>query len=198
MDAAAKSVHAQVMDPEGKVLRQDGDLQLRRSYSSNMRRLMREAGSRPVQDAVDLGCATGDRCLRQLCPQGKQEHACLIKRRQAYIRRYITSVSYIRLPNISYSALRCHSACKQRKDGAELSTQCALVKAGATVHRRWSLFIGSVPCLTFCVVLGRPVHNGVAACLPRGRHLGIGPLAALPGGRTAFAEREGGGPIVSA
>lgn len=63
VDAAAKSVHAQVMDPEGKVLRKDGDLQLRRSYSNNMQRLMQEAGSRPVQDAVDLGCATGDQSL---------------------------------------------------------------------------------------------------------------------------------------
>jgi len=62
VDAAAKSVHAQVMDPEGKVLRKDGDLQ-RRSYSNNMQRLMQEAGSRPVQDAVDLGCATGDQSL---------------------------------------------------------------------------------------------------------------------------------------
>ena len=63
VNAAAKSVHAQVMDPEGKVLREDGDLQLRRSYSDNMWRLMQEAGSQPVQDVVDLGCATGDRGL---------------------------------------------------------------------------------------------------------------------------------------
>lgn len=67
MNAAAKSVHAQVMDPEGKVLREDGDLQLRRSFSDSMQRLMREAGSRPVQDAVDLGCATGDQGLQQVC-----------------------------------------------------------------------------------------------------------------------------------
>ena len=59
VDAAAKSVHAQVMDPEGKVLREDGDLQLRRSYSANMQRLMQQAGARPVQDVVDMGCATG-------------------------------------------------------------------------------------------------------------------------------------------
>ena len=60
VDAAAKSVHAQVMDPEGKVLREDGDLQLRRSYSANMQRLMQQAGARPVQDVVDMGCATGE------------------------------------------------------------------------------------------------------------------------------------------
>lgn len=59
VDAAAKSVHAQVMDPEGKVLREDGDLQLRRSYSVNMQRLMQQAEARPVQDVVDMGCATG-------------------------------------------------------------------------------------------------------------------------------------------
>lgn len=71
MDAAAKSVHAQVMDPEGKVLRKDGDLQLRRSYSNNMQRLMQQASSRPVQQIVDLGCATGKAALSSLeqhCP----------------------------------------------------------------------------------------------------------------------------------
>ena len=52
-------MHAQVMDPEGKVLREDGDLQLRRRYSANMQRLMQQAGARPVQDVVDMGCATG-------------------------------------------------------------------------------------------------------------------------------------------
>ncbi len=59
VDAAAKSVHAQVMDPEGKVLREDGDLQLRRSYSKHMQHLMQQTGARPVRQIVDLGCATG-------------------------------------------------------------------------------------------------------------------------------------------
>lgn len=48
------------MDPEGKVMDPEGDVQLRGSYTANMLRLMERAGcSRPVQDAVDLGCATG-------------------------------------------------------------------------------------------------------------------------------------------
>ena len=34
-------------------------MQLRRSYSAHTRRLLRQAGARDVQDAVDLGCATG-------------------------------------------------------------------------------------------------------------------------------------------
>jgi hypothetical protein len=59
VEAAAKSVHAPVMDPEGKLLDPDGDAQLRGSYSANMVRLMKRAASRPVQDIVDLGCATG-------------------------------------------------------------------------------------------------------------------------------------------
>lgn len=60
VNAAAKSVHAPVMDPEGKVLDPEGDAQLRSSYTANMLRLMDRAGcSRPVQHAVDLGCATG-------------------------------------------------------------------------------------------------------------------------------------------
>ncbi|CAL8463717.1 g3251 [Coccomyxa elongata] len=60
VNAAAKSVHAPVMDPEGKVLDPEGDAQLRGSYTANMLRLMERAGcSRPVQHAIDLGCATG-------------------------------------------------------------------------------------------------------------------------------------------
>lgn len=60
VNAAAKSVHAPVMDPTGKALRTDGDEQLRRSYSEHMARHMQHAGCRPVRQAVDLGCATGD------------------------------------------------------------------------------------------------------------------------------------------
>ena len=67
MDAAAKSVHAQVMDPEGKVLKEDGDMQLRRSYSANMQRLMQQAGARPVRDVLDMGCATGGAMHRAAC-----------------------------------------------------------------------------------------------------------------------------------
>lgn len=60
VNAAAKSVHAPVMDPEGKVLDPEGDAQLRGSYTANMLRLMERAGSlRPVHHAIDLGCATG-------------------------------------------------------------------------------------------------------------------------------------------
>jgi hypothetical protein len=60
VNAAAKSVHAPVMDPEGKLLDPEGDSQLRGSYTRNMLKLMERAGAtRPVRDAVDLGCATG-------------------------------------------------------------------------------------------------------------------------------------------
>lgn len=60
VNAAAKSVHAPVMDPEGKLLDPEGDSQLRRSYTCNVLKLMERAGAtRPVRDAVDLGCATG-------------------------------------------------------------------------------------------------------------------------------------------
>ncbi len=60
VNAAAKSVHAPVMDPTGKALRPDGDEQLRGSYSAHMTRHMQRAGCRPVRQAVDLGCATGE------------------------------------------------------------------------------------------------------------------------------------------
>lgn len=84
VNAAAKSVHAQVMDPEGKLLREDGDLQLRRSFSDNMQLLMQQAQSRPVEDAIDLGCATGDynvsNCLQSPVsghsPQGIYRRLC--------------------------------------------------------------------------------------------------------------------------
>lgn len=59
VNAAAKAVHAPVMDPSGKVMDPEGDAQLRGSYSANMLRLMERAGSRPVRDIIDLGCATG-------------------------------------------------------------------------------------------------------------------------------------------
>ena len=60
VNAAAKAVHAPVMDPTGRALDPAGDVQLRGSYSAHMADLMRRAGARPVRDIVDLGCATGD------------------------------------------------------------------------------------------------------------------------------------------
>lgn len=56
---AAKSVHATVMDPEGKTLDPEGDARLRGSYSSKMKTLLAEGGARPVRDVLDVGAATG-------------------------------------------------------------------------------------------------------------------------------------------
>ena len=47
------------MDPAGRALSPDGDAQLRGSYSAHMAALTQRAGSRPVRQALDLGCATG-------------------------------------------------------------------------------------------------------------------------------------------
>ena len=52
--------------------------------------------------------------------------------------------------------------------------------------------------LIFCMLVSRPVHVGVAACIPRGRHPGIGSLAPLPSGGTASPETEGTKPAISA
>lgn len=59
VNMAAKSVHATVMDPEGKALDPDGDERLRSSYSRCMISLLGELGAREVQDILDIGAATG-------------------------------------------------------------------------------------------------------------------------------------------
>ncbi|KAL4538267.1 hypothetical protein Ndes2526B_g03414 [Nannochloris sp. 'desiccata'] len=56
---AAKSVHATVMDPEGKVLDPEGDEKLRSSYNRCMLQLLEEQDARPVKDILDIGAATG-------------------------------------------------------------------------------------------------------------------------------------------
>ncbi|KAK9830049.1 hypothetical protein WJX72_009428 [[Myrmecia] bisecta] len=59
-DVDGRSVHAPVMDPEGKEMRADGDEQLRSSYTQRMQELMAQAGRcRPMADILDIGCATG-------------------------------------------------------------------------------------------------------------------------------------------
>ena len=57
--AAAKSVHAAVMDPEGKRLDPGGDAALRDTYSACMQQLLGALGVRPVADILDVGAATG-------------------------------------------------------------------------------------------------------------------------------------------
>lgn len=58
---AAKSVHALVMDPEGKHLDSEGDVKMRRSFNMRTRENMLDLDCNPdtVKDVVDLGCATG-------------------------------------------------------------------------------------------------------------------------------------------
>ena len=59
VEAAAKSVHANVFSATGKELDPEGDARLRGSYSTCMTQLLGEMGARPVHDIVDIGCATG-------------------------------------------------------------------------------------------------------------------------------------------
>ena len=59
---AATSVHATVMDPEGKRLDPEGDTKLRSSYSACMKQLLHDMGAAttaPIRDILDIGAATG-------------------------------------------------------------------------------------------------------------------------------------------
>jgi ubiquinone/menaquinone biosynthesis C-methylase UbiE len=56
---AAKSVHANVMDPEGKILDPEGDANLRAGYSRCTKTLLEQLDARRVKDVLDIGCATG-------------------------------------------------------------------------------------------------------------------------------------------
>ncbi|XP_024534764.1 uncharacterized protein LOC9655999 [Selaginella moellendorffii] len=55
VDLAAKSVHANVFDPERKKLDPDGDVKLRDSYHQKMLPMLRVSPG----DVLDVGCATG-------------------------------------------------------------------------------------------------------------------------------------------
>lgn len=58
---AAKSVHAAVMDPEGKRMDPEGDSMLRRGYSTQLLASLEELGIKQgsIKSIVDLGAATG-------------------------------------------------------------------------------------------------------------------------------------------
>lgn len=70
---AAVSVHAPVMDPQGKKMERNGDEQLRGNYGLRMNEILKEMEGqvRPVESVVDLGCAAGlsSLALSTLFPQ---------------------------------------------------------------------------------------------------------------------------------
>lgn len=57
--AAAKSVHASVMDVEGKRLSPNGDEALRSAYGECQKQLLQQMGIENPQKILDIGCATG-------------------------------------------------------------------------------------------------------------------------------------------
>ena len=61
VNLAATSVHAAVMDPEGKLMERDGDSKLRRSFSTQLIAAMDElrVDHRSIKKVLDLAAATG-------------------------------------------------------------------------------------------------------------------------------------------
>lgn len=63
VEAAARSVHATVMDPANVAVQSDGDARMRASYHAKARELLEQEGHRDavadVQRVVDLGSAVG-------------------------------------------------------------------------------------------------------------------------------------------
>jgi len=57
-EVASRSVHSPVMSPDGAVDPQGDDI-FRATYMNLAKGFIEEGGARPVEDAVDLGCATG-------------------------------------------------------------------------------------------------------------------------------------------
>eukprot|EP00884_Botryococcus_braunii_P000693 jgi/Botrbrau1/10624/Bobra.154_1s0014.2 len=59
VSAAARAVHATVMDPQGRALDPEGDALLRAGFTTQLRSLLGQAACSKVREVVDLGCATG-------------------------------------------------------------------------------------------------------------------------------------------
>ena len=58
-ETASRAVHSVVLDPNGTIVDPKGDDSFREAFWSAAREMMTAKGARPVQDALDLGCASG-------------------------------------------------------------------------------------------------------------------------------------------
>ena len=58
-ESASRAVHSVVLDPDGKHEDPGGDDKFREAFWASARQIMSAGGARPVEDALDLGCATG-------------------------------------------------------------------------------------------------------------------------------------------